>query len=120
MRCNVFHCSCSQSQSRRYHMEPSPLLFYTIRRSQSLYKNSNLSDDKLTVDRERKRTSSYFFYIFFSKIQFKSFTFGKPKYRCTLTILNVNTYIPLTLYRLRGSRGISDIPPRHPRFTKIS
>jgi hypothetical protein len=30
-----------------------------------------------------------------------------------------NTYIPLTLYPRRGSRGISDIPPRHPRFTKI-
>jgi hypothetical protein len=29
-------------------------------------------------------------------------------------------YIPLTLYPRRGSRGISDIPPRHPRFTKIS
>jgi WD40 repeat protein len=30
------------------------------------------------------------------------------------------TYIPLTLYPRRGSRGISDILPRHPRFTKIS
>jgi hypothetical protein len=30
------------------------------------------------------------------------------------------TYIPLTLYPRRGSRGISDIPLRHPRFTKIS
>jgi hypothetical protein len=29
-------------------------------------------------------------------------------------------YIPLTLYPRRGSRGISDITPRHPRFTKIS
>jgi hypothetical protein len=29
-------------------------------------------------------------------------------------------YIPLTLYPRRGSRGISDINPRHPRFTKIS
>jgi hypothetical protein len=27
------------------------------------------------------------------------------------------TYIPLTLYLRRGSRGISDIPPRLPRFT---
>jgi hypothetical protein len=25
-----------------------------------------------------------------------------------------------TLYPRRGSRGVSDIPPRHPRFTKIS
>jgi hypothetical protein len=32
----------------------------------------------------------------------------------------IHTYIPLTLYARRGSRGISDIPPRHPRFTKIS
>jgi hypothetical protein len=31
----------------------------------------------------------------------------------------VHTYIPLTLYPRRGSRSISDIPPRHPRFTKI-
>jgi hypothetical protein len=32
----------------------------------------------------------------------------------------IHSYIPLTLYPLRGSRGVSDIPPRHPRFTKIS
>jgi hypothetical protein len=32
----------------------------------------------------------------------------------------VHTYIPLTLYPQRGSRGISDIPPRYPHFTKIS
>jgi hypothetical protein len=32
----------------------------------------------------------------------------------------LHTYIPLTLYPRRGSRGISNIPPRHPRFTKIS
>jgi hypothetical protein len=30
-----------------------------------------------------------------------------------------NTYISLTLYPRRGSIGISDVPPRHPRFTKI-
>jgi hypothetical protein len=30
------------------------------------------------------------------------------------------TYIPLSLYHRRGSRDISDIPPRYPRFTKIS
>jgi hypothetical protein len=30
------------------------------------------------------------------------------------------TYIPLKLYPQRGSLGISDIPPRQPRFTKIS
>jgi hypothetical protein len=33
--------------------------------------------------------------------------------------LKLHTYIPLTLYLRRGSRGISNIPPRHPRFTKI-
>jgi hypothetical protein len=32
----------------------------------------------------------------------------------------LHTYIPLTIYPLMGSRGISDIPPRHPRFTKYS
>jgi hypothetical protein len=30
------------------------------------------------------------------------------------------TYIPLTLYSRRGSRDISNIPLRHPCFTKIS
>jgi hypothetical protein len=37
-----------------------------------------------------------------------------------IKIVIVHTYIPLTLYPRRGSRGISNIPPRHPRFTKIS
>jgi hypothetical protein len=32
----------------------------------------------------------------------------------------LHTYIPLTLYPQRGCRGISNIPPKHPRFTKIS
>jgi hypothetical protein len=32
----------------------------------------------------------------------------------------IRTNIPLTLYTRRCSRGISDIPPRHWRFTKIS
>jgi hypothetical protein len=32
----------------------------------------------------------------------------------------IHTYIPLTLYPLSGSRGVADIPPRHPCFTKIS
>jgi hypothetical protein len=32
----------------------------------------------------------------------------------------IHTYILLTLYPRRDSRGISDIAPRHPRFTKIS
>jgi hypothetical protein len=31
-----------------------------------------------------------------------------------------NTYILLTLYPQRNNRGISDIPPRHPHFTKIT
>jgi hypothetical protein len=30
------------------------------------------------------------------------------------------SYIPLTLYPRRDSRGISDIPPRRPCFTKIA
>jgi hypothetical protein len=34
-------------------------------------------------------------------------------------LLNLHTYIPLTLYPRRGSRGISDIPLRHPPFIKI-
>jgi hypothetical protein len=33
--------------------------------------------------------------------------------------LGTYTYIPLTLYLRRGSRGISVIPPRHPHFSKI-
>jgi hypothetical protein len=33
---------------------------------------------------------------------------------------NIHTYIPLKLYTRRGSRGILDIPPRRPRFTKIT
>jgi hypothetical protein len=33
--------------------------------------------------------------------------------------LSLHTYIPLTLYPRRASRGISDNPPRRPRFTKI-
>jgi hypothetical protein len=37
-----------------------------------------------------------------------------------LMMIIIHTYIPLTLYPRRGSRGISNIPPRHPRFTKIS
>jgi hypothetical protein len=32
---------------------------------------------------------------------------------------NIHTYIPLTFYPRRG-RGISDMPRRHQRFTKIS
>jgi hypothetical protein len=32
----------------------------------------------------------------------------------------LHTYIALTLYPLQGSRGISDIAPRGPRFTKIT
>jgi hypothetical protein len=28
---------------------------------------------------------------------------------------DIHTYIPLTLYPRRGSKGISDIPPRHPQ-----
>jgi hypothetical protein len=31
----------------------------------------------------------------------------------------IHTNIPLTLYARRGGRSISDIPPRHPHFTKI-
>jgi hypothetical protein len=33
---------------------------------------------------------------------------------------NTYTYIPIMLYPRRGSRGISDIPTRHPRFTEIT
>jgi hypothetical protein len=32
----------------------------------------------------------------------------------------IHTFIPLTLYPRRGSRGISDIAPRRPSFTKIT
>jgi hypothetical protein len=33
---------------------------------------------------------------------------------------DIHTYIPLTLYLRRGSKGISDNPSRLPRFTKIA
>jgi hypothetical protein len=33
---------------------------------------------------------------------------------------NIYTYISLTLYPRRGSRGISDIPPRRLRFTNLA
>jgi hypothetical protein len=29
-------------------------------------------------------------------------------------------YIPITLYHRKGSRGISDIPPRYPHFNKTT
>jgi hypothetical protein len=32
----------------------------------------------------------------------------------------IYTYIPLTLDTRRGSRGVSDIPPRCTRFTKMT
>jgi hypothetical protein len=41
----------------------------------------------------------------------------KKDWEVSVTILK--TYIPLTLYLRRGSRGISNIPSRHPRFTKM-
>jgi hypothetical protein len=34
-------------------------------------------------------------------------------------VIILHIYITLTLCPQRGSRGISDIPPRRPRFTKI-
>jgi hypothetical protein len=43
-----------------------------------------------------------------------------PYYLFFYSTRNTHTYIPLTLYPRRGSRGISDIPPRHPRLTKFS
>jgi hypothetical protein len=44
----------------------------------------------------------------------------RSRYYKNKTPVNKSTYIPLTLYPRRGSRGISDIPLRHPRFTKMS
>jgi hypothetical protein len=34
--------------------------------------------------------------------------------------INEHTHTPLTFYHRKGSRGISDIPPRRPRFKKIT
>jgi hypothetical protein len=42
----------------------------------------------------------------------------KKKTSCT-PIRELHTHIPFTLYILRGSRGISDIPSRGLGFTKI-
>jgi hypothetical protein len=39
---------------------------------------------------------------------------------CQYHNLQLHTYISLTLYPRRGSRGISDIAPRCPRFTNIT
>jgi hypothetical protein len=36
-----------------------------------------------------------------------------------INIKLIHTYIPLMLYPVRGIRSILDIPPRHPRFTKM-
>jgi hypothetical protein len=44
---------------------------------------------------------------------------NNPVKRTYLSLIPLHTYIPLTLYPRRGSRGISDILPRCPRFTKI-
>jgi translation initiation factor RLI1 len=46
--------------------------------------------------------------------------FRHSQVRAINTFLLAYTYIQLTLYPRKGSRGISCIPPRHPRFTKIS
>jgi hypothetical protein len=51
---------------------------------------------------------------------FCKFNFTSQLCQLMLFAYYVYTYIPLTLYPRRGSRGISDIPPRHPRFTKIT
>jgi hypothetical protein len=40
--------------------------------------------------------------------------------KCVKLVIYSFLYIPLTLYPRKGSRGISDIPPRHPHFTKIN
>jgi hypothetical protein len=37
----------------------------------------------------------------------------------TIHIFHTFTYIPLMLYPRRDSRGISDISPKRPHFTKI-
>jgi hypothetical protein len=37
-----------------------------------------------------------------------------------IDLVYLHTYIPLTLYPRRGSRGISNISPRHPRFTNYT
>jgi hypothetical protein len=42
-----------------------------------------------------------------------------PAVDCGRLMMMIHTYIPLTLYLRRGSRGISDIRPSHPCFTKI-
>jgi hypothetical protein len=57
------------------------------------------------------------FYLFFMKLKWiEVLSINSHVYLHTY----IHTYIPLTLYPRRGSRGISNIPPRHPHFTKIS
>jgi hypothetical protein len=48
------------------------------------------------------------------------FTYCICAYYRSLKQLRLHTYISLTLHPWRGSRGISDIPPRCRRFTKIA
>jgi hypothetical protein len=37
----------------------------------------------------------------------------RPVVKIIVKSIHIHTYIPLTLYPRSGSRGISDIPPRH-------
>jgi hypothetical protein len=47
--------------------------------------------------------------------------FGFEYFLCKLCMhFPIHTYLPLTLYPRRGSRGILDIPPRRLCFTKIT
>jgi hypothetical protein len=48
----------------------------------------------------------------------KTWTKVRPGFKLLLSLIHI--YITLTLYSRRGGKGVSDIPLRRPRFTKIS
>jgi hypothetical protein len=61
----------------------------------------------LFVDRNNQTRYSGYFYVWHKCIYRKKY------------ISRIYAHTPLTLYPQRGSEGISDIPLRRPRFTKI-
>jgi hypothetical protein len=70
----------------------------------------------ISIHRDRQRKAALLILCYEYDIQISPFCFNNVLSKNTY----IHTYIPLKLYPRRGSRGISDIPLRHPRFTKMS
>jgi hypothetical protein len=92
----------SLSQHDEKNVVPTPLS--GIREKWKTHSPRNKNSKKFIQFMLYKRLVNRFLYFFVTAIR---------KSR-----ICIHTYIPLTLYPRTGSRGISDIPPRHPRFTK--